>query len=84
MRTFFFLNDPDDVFFFNWNWAGECRGRWAGPGWLADWDAGYWIVGAGVGRCCCWSAGSGCDTPLQEEPARRRAGEGFARGRSDT
>ena len=26
--------------FFNWNWAGVCRGRWAGPGLLAGWSAG--------------------------------------------
>ena len=25
--------------FFNRNWAGACRGRWAGPGLLAGWDA---------------------------------------------
>ena len=30
-----------------------------------------------------WSAGSGCSSPLQKEQERRRAGEGFARGRSD-
>ena len=28
----------DDVFF-NRDWAGACRGRWAGPGLLADWVA---------------------------------------------
>ena len=26
----------DDAFF-NRNWAGACRGRWAGPGLLASW-----------------------------------------------
>ena len=53
---------------------------------LDGWRIGMQAIGLsglGVGRCCCWSAGSGCDTPLQEEPARRRAGEGFVRGRSD-
>ena len=29
----------DDAFF-NRDWAGACRGRWAGPGLLADWVAG--------------------------------------------
>ena len=27
--------------FFNRNWDGACRGRWAGPGLLAGWDAGF-------------------------------------------
>ena len=31
--------NADDAFF-NRNWAGACRGRWAGPGLLAGWDAG--------------------------------------------
>ena len=35
--------------FFNRNWAGVCRGRWAGPGLLAGWDAGFRIVGDEVG-----------------------------------
>ena len=44
-------------------------------------DAGsFW---AGVGSLQCWSTGSGCGTLLQKEPEGRRAGEGFARGRSD-
>ena len=30
----------DDAFF-NRNWAEACRGRWAGPGLLAGWDAGF-------------------------------------------
>ena len=34
-----FLND-DDAFFFNKNWAGAWKGRWAGPGLLVGWDAG--------------------------------------------
>ena len=28
---------PTDDAFFNRNWVGECGGRWAGPGFLADW-----------------------------------------------
>ena len=32
---------PTDDAFFNRNWAGACRGRWAGPGLLAGWDAGF-------------------------------------------
>ena len=40
---------PTDDAFFNRNWAGVCRGRWAGPGLLAGWDVGFWIAGAGVG-----------------------------------
>ena len=35
--------------FFNRNWVGACRGRWAGPGLLAGWDAGFRIVGAEIG-----------------------------------
>ena len=31
---------PSDDAFFNRDWAGACRGRWAGPGLLADWAAG--------------------------------------------
>ena len=38
----------DDAFF-NRNWAGACRGRWAGPRLLTGWDAGFWIVGVEVG-----------------------------------
>ena len=33
--------EPTDDAFFNWNWAGACRGRRAGPGLLAGWDAGF-------------------------------------------
>ena len=44
----YYLLSSDDSFF-NRNWAGACKGRWAGPGLLAGWDAGYWIVGAEVG-----------------------------------
>ena len=50
--------------------------------WLVG-DAGYWIVGAGVGLLLrCWAADSGCDTFLQKQ-GKRGVGEGFARGRSD-
>ena len=38
----------DDVFF-QPDWAGAYRGRWIGPGLLAGWSAGSWIVGAEVG-----------------------------------
>ena len=30
-----------DYAFFNQNWAGACRGRWAGPGLLVGWGAGF-------------------------------------------
>ena len=30
---------PDDAFF-NRNWVGACRGRWAGSGLLLGWSAG--------------------------------------------
>ena len=39
--------------FFNRNWAGACKGRWAGLGLLAGWDAGSWIVWAEVGSLHC-------------------------------
>ena len=39
--------------FFNRNWAGACKGRWAGPRLLAGWDAGSWIVWAEVGSLHC-------------------------------
>ena len=71
----------DDVFF-NRNWAGACWGRWAGPGLLAGWSAGFRTVGAEVGLLQCWSAGTGRGTPLQKQE-RRGVSEGFARGRSD-
>ena len=48
-----------------------CWGRWAGPGLLLGWSAGFWIVGAEVRLLQCWSAGSGRGTPLQEEQERR-------------
>ena len=32
---------PTDDAFFNQNWVGACRGRWARPGLLAGWDAGF-------------------------------------------
>ena len=69
--------------FFNRNWAGACGGRWAGPGSMASWSAGSWIVGAEVGLLQCWSADSGRGTPMQKEQERRRAGKGFTRSRSD-
>ena len=28
---------PTDDAFFNWNWAGARRGRWAGPGLSVGW-----------------------------------------------
>ena len=37
--TIYFI-EFDDAFF-NRNWAGACRGRRAGPGLLAGWDAGF-------------------------------------------
>ena len=40
---------PSDDAFFNWNWVGPCGVRWAGPGLLAGWAVGCWIVCAEVG-----------------------------------
>ena len=37
--------------FFNRNWARVCWGSWAGPGLLAGWVAGSWIVGVEIGCC---------------------------------
>ena len=36
-----YKNITSDDAFFNRNWAGACRGCWAGPGLLAGWDAGF-------------------------------------------
>ena len=75
--------------FFNRNWAGACKGCWAGPGLLAGWAAGSWIVWVEVGSRQYWSAGFGRDTPLQKQERRGGGGggggvgEGFAHGRSD-
>ena len=48
----------------------------AGPDpdyWLVG-DAGYWVVGAGVGLLLrCWTADSGCDTFLQKQGRRGSA-----------
>ena len=74
---------PTDDAFFNRDWAGACRGLWAGPGLLAGWAAGSWIFWAEVRLLQCASVGSGHGTPLQEEQERRGVGEGFACGRSD-
>ena len=52
-------------------------GRRAGPGLLADWAAGSWVVGAEVRVLQCWSAGSGRGTPLQEEQERRGGRRGL-------
>ena len=41
------------MLFFNRNWAGASRGRWAGLGLLAGWDAGFWIVWAEIGLLQC-------------------------------
>ena len=73
---------PTDDAFFNRNWAGACRGRWAEPGLMLGWSAGSWIVGAEIGMLQCWFAGSGRGTPLQKQE-RRGVGEGLARSRSD-
>ena len=68
--------------FFNRNWAGACKGRRAGLGLLASWDAGSWIAWVEVGSLHCRSVGSGRSAPLQKQ-GRRGIGEGVARGRSD-
>ena len=64
------IYEIDDAFF-NRNWAGSCRGRWAGPGLLAGWDAGSWIVWAEVGSLQCWSASYGGGTSLQKQGSAR-------------
>ena len=48
-----------------------------------DWAGACWGRWAGPGLMLSWSAGSGCGSSLQKEQERRRAGRGFARGRSD-
>ena len=44
---------PTDDAFFNRNWAGACGGRLAGPGLLAGWGAGSWIVWVEAGSLQC-------------------------------
>ena len=58
---------PTDDAFFNWNWAGACRGRRSGPGLLMDWAVGCRIVWAETGSTQCWSAGFEGGTPLQKQ-----------------
>ena len=42
------------------------------PGYQLVGDAGYWIVGAGVGLLLrCWTADSGCGTSLQKKQGKR-------------
>ena len=67
------------------NRTGLERVRVVGPELGLLWtDAeGSWIVEAVVGLLQCWSAGFGCGSSLKKEQERRRAGRGFARGRSD-
>ena len=48
-----------------------------------DWAGACWGRWAGPGLMLGLSAGSGCGSSLQKEQERRRAGRGFARGRSD-
>ena len=54
-RIIFFLENSYSCYiymmmlFFNGDWAGACRGRWAGPGLLVGWDVGFRIVGVEVG-----------------------------------
>ena len=73
---------PTDDAFFNRNWAGACGGRLAGPGLLAGWATGFWIVWVEAGPLQCWTAGSKRGISLQKQEIRG-VGEGFARGRSD-
>ena len=58
-------------------------GRWAGPGQLVGLSAGFWIVGAEVGLLLGCFTSSVRGSSLKKEQERRRAGRGFARGRSD-
>ena len=68
---------PTDDAFFNQNLAGACWGHWAGPGSLAGWSVGSWIVGAEVGLLQCWSAGSGRGTPMQKQERRKNGRQGL-------
>ena len=58
---------PTDDAFFQPELGWSVLGPWAGPGLLAGWLAGSWIVGAEIGLLQCWSASSGRDTPLQNK-----------------
>ena len=62
--------------FFNWNWAGAHRGRWAGPELLTNWAVGCWIVWAGGGLLQRRSAGFEGDASLQEQERRGGGGGG--------
>ena len=42
----------DDAFF-NWNWAGACWDRWAGPRLILDRSTGCASSGLGYDYCCC-------------------------------
>ena len=54
--------------FFQSDWAGACRGRWAGNGAVVGTRAAVglvcklWIIGPDIGLLLGWSAGSRCDT----------------------
>ena len=54
--------------FFQPDWAGACRGCWAGNGAAIGTRAAVglvcrlWIVGSDIGLLIGWFAGSGCDT----------------------
>ena len=56
-QTWPYKRIENDDAFFNRNWAGARGGRWAGPGLLAGWDAGFWIVGVEVGSLLCRRTG---------------------------
>ena len=72
----------NDAFFYR-DWAGACRGRWAGPRLMLDRSTGCASSGLGYDCCCADWQVSECGKPLQKEPERRRVGESFACSRSD-
>ena len=43
---------PTDDAFFSRNWAGACRGRWAGPGLVLNRSTGRASSGLGFDCCC--------------------------------
>ena len=58
----------DDPFFQS-DWVGACWDGWAGDRTAAGLICRLWIVGPKIGPRLGWSAGSGCDTPLQKQAA---------------
>ena len=62
--------------FFNRNWAGVCWGRWAGPGLLLGWAAGFWIVG--LKYDCCSAGLQALDVALLYKKIKKEGGSAGA------